>query len=461
MGSSTTISVNPGCQSHVAMVPFPFGSHPRPLLSLTTALASLAPSSHFSFLCTDQFLASLPSPLLANISFVPISDGLTDLTVPTDIVAMIGLFVKSFEKILIEGLKAAELAAGCKVSCVMTDAFLSMASNVTGEMGVKWVPVWPGGPQALLAHLHTDLIREIVGVGDEALKTYGDKSIDFVPGLSQYHSSDLPEGIIVGDVQSSFSTMLHQMAHRLPNSTVIVLNTIQGLDSTVDSFFTQKFTNYFPTGPFHLLNSTGPEPLTDPYDCLSWLDQHEPSTVAYISVGTIVTIPPSELTSLANGLATSGAPFIWSLNEKTQSLLPPGFIDKINETGKGKIVPWAPQISVLGHTAVGVFVSHCGYNSVMESIAAGVPILCRPFFGDHMTMARAISHIWKIGIALDGMVFTEQGVVRALEVVLKGEEGRKMRDKVRELKDMVNIAVSQEGSSWDNLKRLVKIVCGC
>ncbi|KAJ4761144.1 Glycosyltransferase [Rhynchospora pubera] len=460
MGSSTTISI-PAYQSHVAVTPFPFGTHAPPLLSLTTALASLAPSSHFSFLCTNRSLASLPSPSVANLSFVPISDGLTGVTGPTNIVVEIGLFLKSSEKSLIEGLKAAELAAGCKVSCVMSDAFLAMACNVTREIGAKWVPVWTGGPQALSAHLHTDLIREIVGVGDEAMKAYGDKSIDFVPCLSHYRASDLQEGIIVGDLQSPFSTMLHQMAHRLPNSAAIVLNTFQGLDSTADSFFTQKFTNYFPAGPFHLLNSTGTEPLTDPYDCLPWLDQHEPSTVAYISLGTVVAIPPSELASLANGLATSGASFIWSLNEKTQSLLPPGFIDKINKTGQGKIVPWVPQISVLGHTAVGVFVSHCGWNSVMESIAAGVPILCRPFFGDQLVNARAISHIWKFGIALDEVVFTEQGVVRALEVLLKGEEGREMRDKVRQLKDMVNIALTQQGSSRDNLKRLMNIVCGC
>ncbi|KAJ3704835.1 hypothetical protein LUZ61_008540 [Rhynchospora tenuis] len=251
------------------------------------------------------------------------------------------------------------------------------------------------------------------------------------------------------------------MAHRLPNSSAVVLNTVHGLDSTVDYFFMQKFTNYFPTGHFHLLNSAHTEPLTDSFGCLSWLDQHEPSAVAYISLGTVVTIPPAELMSLANGLATSGVPFIWPLNEKAQSFLPPGFIDNVKETGKGKIVSWAPQNSVLRHRAVGLFVCHCGWNSVMESIAAGIPILCRPFLGDQLVNTRAILHIWKFGIGLDEVIFTEQGVVRALEMVLKGEEGRKMRDKVRELKDLVNVALTQQGSLRDNLKRLMKIVCGC
>jgi UDP:flavonoid glycosyltransferase YjiC (YdhE family) len=294
-----------------------------------------------------------------------------------------------------------------------------------------------------------------------AIRSYGDKKIDFVPGLSDLRACDLQDDIIGENINSPFSIMLHQMSRRLPDSDAIVLNTIQGLDPTGESYFTQRFTNYFSMGPFHLLNSSETEPPSDPYGCLSWLDKHELDTVVYISLGTVVTIPPLELTALANGLEASGMPFIWSLKENAQSLLPLGFIDRINETGKGKVVPWAPQKSVLGHKAIGAFVSHCGWNSVMESIAAGVPILCRPFFGDQMVNARAISHVWKFGIVLEGGIFSEKGVVNALEAVLKGEEGRKMRKKARELEDMANTVLSQHGSSMENLKRLMKIVCGC
>jgi anthocyanidin 3-O-glucosyltransferase len=154
-------------QFHVAVAAFPYGTHSAPLLSLTTALASLTPSSHFSFLSTDRSLASLPRPLLPNISFVPISDGLSDHSVPSSIQVQIGLFIKSFKDSLRDGLKAADIAANCTASCVISDAFLWISSDVAREKGLKWVPVWTGGPQALSAHLHTDLIREIVGVGYE------------------------------------------------------------------------------------------------------------------------------------------------------------------------------------------------------------------------------------------------------------------------------------------------------
>lgn len=175
------------------------------------------------------------------------------------------------------------------------------------------------------------------------------------------------------------------MARKLPDSDVLVTNTIQGLESNLDSYFKQNFTNYFPVGPFHLLNinpsPNEPPTVTDSYNCLSWLDRHQPATVAYVSLGTLALLGPCELTSLANGLEASGVPFLLSLKEEMQSLLPSGFIDRMNETGKGKIVPWTPQTSMLKHSAVGAFVSHCGWNSVLESIVGGVPLVCRPFFG--------------------------------------------------------------------------------
>ncbi|KAJ4745083.1 Glycosyltransferase [Rhynchospora pubera] len=252
-----------------------------------------------------------------------------------------------------------------------------------------------------------------------------------------------------------------RMARRLLDSDVLVSNTIQGLDPILDSYFQDKFSNYFPVGPFHLFNSSQNEPPTDTYGCLPWLDQHDQTTVAYVSLGTVAFVLPSELAALAKGLEASDVPFLWSLREEAHNLLPSGFIDRMNKTGKGKIVPWTPQTSVLKHPAVGAFVSHCGWNSVLESIVGGVPLVCRPFFGDQTFNARSISFVWKFGVSMDGEGFTEKGVVRAFDMVFKREEGKNMRNKVHELQEMVIASVGENGSSRENLKRLLKNVCGC
>ncbi|KAJ4761150.1 UDP-glucose: flavonoid 3-O-glucosyltransferase [Rhynchospora pubera] len=157
-------------ESHVAVVAFPFSSHAGSLFSLARAMSSLAPSSHFSFLSTKHSLASLNSTLhlLSNISLVPILDGVTSPHVPSHVEA-IEMFLKSFKDSLRESLKAAELAQGCKVSCIVSDLFVWLTADVADEMAVKWVPVRTGAPLDLYARLHADFIREVVGVGDEDL----------------------------------------------------------------------------------------------------------------------------------------------------------------------------------------------------------------------------------------------------------------------------------------------------
>ncbi|KAF3339260.1 anthocyanidin 3-O-glucosyltransferase 7-like protein [Carex littledalei] len=442
-------------QSHVAIVAFPFSSHAGSLFSLARAMAALSPSSHFSFLSTKRSLSSFNSQqLLQNISLVPISDGITTPQARHHIEA-IELFLKSFKESLREGLKAAELAQDCKVRCIVSDAFVWLTGDVADEMAVNWVPVRTGSPLDLYARLNADLIKEIV-----AVRSYGDNLLSFLPCLSNHRATDLPYGLNTGDPNFVYHLICDQMARKLPESDILVTNTIQGLECNLDSYFKQNFTNYFPVGPFHLLNPSQKEPPTDSYGCLSWLDRHEPATVAYVSLGTIAFLCPSELTSLANGLEASGVPFLWSLKEETQSHLPSGFIDRMNETGKGKIVPWTPQTSVLKHSAVGAFVSHCGWNSVLESIVGGVPLVCRPFFGDQTINTRLVSYVWKVGVAMDAGVFTEETVVRAFDVIFKRDEGKKMKSKMNELKDMVIAAVEENGSSKENLKRLMKIVCG-
>lgn len=284
--------------------------------------------------------------------------------------------------------------------------------------------------------------------------------LSFLPCLSNLRATDLPEGINTGDPDFVYHMILDRMARRLLDSDVLIVNMIEGLDSALDSYFKQNFPNYFPVGPFHLTGPSQNKPPSDSYGCLSWLDNHDPATVAYVSLGTIALLQPCELTFLARGLEVSGVPFLWSLREEMRSLLPSGFIDRMHDTGKGKIVPWVPQTSVLKHSAVGVFVTHCGWNSVLESIIAGVPLVCRPFFGDQPINTRLVSYVWKFGVALDEGCFTEKGIVTAFDVVLKRDEGKKMRERAHEMKEMVIEAVGKNGSSRENLKRLLKLVCG-
>ena len=160
---------------------------------------------------------------------------------------------------------------------------------------------------------------------------------------------------------------------------------------------------------------------------LPWLDKQKPTSVAYISFGIVAAVPPNEFVALAEALEASGVPFLWSLKDNFKQILPNGFVQWTSL--QGKIVPWAPQSHVLAHSTVGVYVTHCGstvgvyvthcgYNSVFESIVGQVPMICRPILGDNMMNGRMVEAVWGIGVRVEGGVFTKNGMLKSLELVL-------------------------------------------
>lgn len=216
----------------------------------------------------------------------------------------------------------------------------------------------------------------------------------------------------------------------------------------------QKFLN---VGPFHL---AWPPPLiADEHDCLQWLDKHKPSSVAYISFGSMMPPPPHEQAALAEALDASGFPFLWSSrgNVEEHQLLK-GFTERMSS--RGKIVSWAPQVLVLGHRSIGVFVTHGGWNSVLvlESIRAGVPIICRPALGDQKLITRIVVSIWGNGVWLEGGAFTNEGAANALELIMSSEKRKEIREKAEAFREPAVKAVAPNGSSSENFKTLVEVV---
>ncbi|WOL08592.1 anthocyanidin 3-O-glucosyltransferase 7-like [Canna indica] len=445
---------------HLALVAFPFGTHAAPLFTLASAIAAAAPDVLLSFISTAQSLASLPSSkeLLGNLRLVPIPDGMTKG--PEAQPAMrepekIAMFLATMPGGLQAGLDAAVAAAGgAAVSCVVSDAFLWMAGEVAEAAGAPWVALSTGGTASLSAHIHTDLLRGNFGVDEQAIPRQ-DELIHFIPALSAYRVRDLPEGVVIGDIDTPFSCCLHRMGQSLRKAAAVLLHTFHGLDPVIDAELEANFTNPLPIGPLHLL-SPPVVPAPDTNCCLPWLDHHAAATVVYVSFGSVMTPPPPELAELAQGLEASGAAFLWSLKDKARELLSPGFLDRTKE--RGLVVSWAPQLDVLRHAAVGAFVTHCGWNSVLEAMTGTVPMVCRPFFGDQRLNERSVSLIWKIGVGFEGGTITKEGMVKALEVVLKSEEGKRMRAKAGELKAMAVRAVEPEGNSRINFKKLLELI---
>jgi anthocyanidin 3-O-glucosyltransferase len=219
--------------------------------------------------------------------------------------------------------------------------------------------------------------------------------------------------------------------------------------------------NSLPIGPYHMIPGAVSAAVDDPRGCLQWLDLHPAGSVLYVSFGTAVALKPDELHELALGLEDSGAPFLWSLREESWRLLPLGFQDRAVANGSRLLVPWTPQAAVLQHEAVAAFVTHAGWGTVVEAMTVGVPMLCRPFFGDQMMNARAVEHMWGFGKAFhcDDAPMKGSEVTVAVTSLVKGEEGARMRARAKELHAMVTRAFEPDGGSTYNFRKFVDTVC--
>ncbi|XWS57350.1 hypothetical protein CRYUN_Cryun09bG0166900 [Craigia yunnanensis] len=440
--------------SHVAVLAFPFSTHAAPLLTIINRLASASPNTFFSFFSTAQSNNSIFSTsqrTQPNIKAYNVHDG-----VPEGYVFVgkpqedIELFMKMTPQNFRKGMEVAVAETGRKVSCLVTDAFFWFAKYMAEENGVPWLPFWTAGACSLSSHVYTDLIREKLGVG--GIVGREDETLNFIPGMSNLRIRDLPEGILFGNLESLFSRMLHLMGQMLPEAATVFINSFEELDPVITNDFKSKFKQYLNVGPFIL--ATPPPSIPDSYGCLTWLDKQKPATVAYISFGSVVTPPPNELVALAEALEASRVPFIWSLRDKLKLYLPNGFLDRAN----GMVVSWAPQTDVLAHGAIGVFITHGGWNSLLESIAGGVPMIVRPFFGDHRLNGRMVEHVWEIGVIVKGGIFTKNGIMSSLDLVLAQEKGKEMRENLREVKELAQTAVGPKGRSTENFKALLDLV---
>ncbi|KAL5984736.1 hypothetical protein ACLOJK_041358 [Asimina triloba] len=140
------------------------------------------------------------------------------------------------------------------------------------------------------------------------------------------------------------------------------------------------------------------------HECLKWLDLRKLKSVVYVSFGSLCRLGPSQLMQIGLALEASKKPFIWVIRgvvepEEIEKWITVGFEDRTKETGL-IIRGWAPQILILSHPAIGGFLTHCGWNSTMESICAGVPMITWPLFGEQVLNEKLVVNVLKIGVDL-------------------------------------------------------------
>nr|ACL53799.1 unknown [Zea mays] len=290
-----------------------------------------------------------------------------------------------------------------------------------------------------------------------------------VPGMPEHvavRAEEVPDGVTKrADPDNPFTRFfMDEIGDSDVRSWGVLSNSLDALDaayvSALESFY-ETGARAWLVGPLFMAAGDMPDgekKEQDPEGCLSWLDERaaHPGSVVYISFGTQAHITDVQLDELVHGLVQSGHPFLWAVRSDTWS--PPVDVGPNNRIVRG----WVPQRSILAHKAVGGFVSHCGWNSVMESLAAGKPMLAWPMIAEQHLNARHVANILgagvrialKVGADVVGSAEVEEKVRELMDAESKA--AKRMRERAVWAQQAAKSAVSHGGTSAMALLKLVE-----
>ncbi|XP_061373023.1 phloretin 4'-O-glucosyltransferase-like [Gastrolobium bilobum] len=254
----------------------------------------------------------------------------------------------------------------------------------------------------------------------------------------------------------------------MENNPIVLVNSFEALEP--EAFRAVDKLNMIPIGPLipsayldgkdSTDTSFGGDFFQDSNDYIQWLDSKPGLSVVYVSFGSYFVLSKRQMEEIARALLDCGCPFLWVIREKEEEEL--GCREELEE--KGKIVKWCSQLEVLSHPSLGCFVTHCGWNSTMESLVSGVPVVAFPQWSDQKTNAKMIEDVWKTGMRVDhevnGDVVVQAEEIRTcLEVVMgSGEKGNELRNNAKKWKSLAKEAAKEGGPSEKNLRTFLDYV---
>ncbi|KAL0677048.1 hypothetical protein Bca4012_005029 [Brassica carinata] len=358
-----------------------------------------------------------------------------------------------------------------KPSCLVADMFFPWATQSAEKFGVPRL-VFHGTSFFSLCCSYNMRIHK-------PHKKVSTRSTPFViPGLpgnivmtlqqANVSNDETPRGKFMKEVRESESV-----------SFGVLVNSFYKLESTYADFYRGFVAKRaWHIGPLSLCNvdlaekaGRGKKANVDEQECLRWLESKATGSVVYMSFGSGTSFTNEQLLEIAAGLEGSGQNFIWVVRKnenqgENEEWLPEGFEERTK--GKGLIIRgWAPQVLILDHKAVGGFVTHCGWNSVMEGIAAGLPMVTWPMGAEQFYNEKLLTMVLKTGVNVGatelvkrGKLISREEVEKAVREVIVGEEAEERRKRAKKLGEMAKAAVEEGGSSYNDLNKFMEEVNG-
>ncbi|KAK1409777.1 hypothetical protein QVD17_36306 [Tagetes erecta] len=462
---------------HAIFIPLPLQGHIIPSVHLAVKLASKGftitfintQSIHHSITnsspefstTTDLFSEARKSGL--DIRYATVSDGLPvgfDRSLNHDLFMECLLHVFSAH---VDEIVGNLVKNDPSINCLIADSFHVWPLMISNKYKLVNISFWTEPALVLNLYYHMDLLKEN-GHYDPLDKDDG--IIDYIPGVESIKPTDLMSYLQATNTNTVCHSIIRKaLFEDAKSADIVICNTIQELEPHTISSLTQRQPFYaigpiFPNKFTQELVSTS---LWHELDCTCWLDNKPPGSVLYVSFGSYAHTTKHDLEEIAFGLLQSRVSFVWALrpdlvSSNDTNVLPVGFLDQTKD--QGLIVPWCNQKNVISHLSIGGFLTHCGWNSILESIWCGVPLICFPLLTDQFTNRKLVVDDWRIGINLCERknLVDRVEVKRKVKDFMMQEKSNEVRVEIKKVKRTLEDALAMGGSSQRNVDQFISQV---
>ncbi|KAK6116775.1 hypothetical protein DH2020_049508 [Rehmannia glutinosa] len=425
--------------AHVLVIPYPAQGHINPVLAFAKRLASNG--LLVTVITTTSVTKSAKVSLCASITIDNISDGSEDVSEHETIEG----YFKRFKAVVTQNLAKyidAHKSYACPAKVVVYDSSMPWILDIAHDRGLLGASFFTQscGVCAIYYHLRQGTIKF-------PYKEDSDVSLPCLPALE---ANDLPSFFEVIDPKHTVMNLLADqflnlekvldwMKSRWPIKTIGPTFSLLNTD-----------TNHSDNKINHMINLFEPKSEA----CTKWLDSRETSSVVYVSFGSIASLGKEQMEELAHGLITSNCHFLWVVRASEKDKLPINFASE-----KGLIIDWCHQTDVLAHPALACFMTHCGWNSTLEALSNGVPIIAVPQWVDQHTNAKFIEDVWRVGVRVrrckNGIVGREEIAMCVEQFVSGDDKGVELKRNACRWKELANEAVQNGGTSANNIEDFV------
>ncbi|KAL5200453.1 hypothetical protein ABZP36_021656 [Zizania latifolia] len=354
---------------------------------------------------------------------------------------------------------------------LVADMFFVDALDAAAELGIPGYLFFCTGAANLAVFLR---LPHVCSGTSGNLRELGEAPVSF-PGLRPLPASHLLEEVL--DRGTDVSAAILDVFDRMAAARGILVNTFEALESSgVAVLRDGRCLPNRPTPPVYCIgpliaNGGDEEEEEERHPCLAWLDAQPEHSVVFLSFGSRGALSPDQVREMATGLERSGHRFLWVLRAPAPApaepnaafaLLPEGFLSRIADKGVVVTTPWVPQVAVLQHASTGAFLTHCGWNSTLEAVAAGVPMVCWPLDAEQWMNKVFLVEEMKVAMEVTGYkpgVLVRADTVEAtMRRIMESEERKGVVQRVMVAKESAAAAWKEGGLSWAEFAEFVKTI---